>query len=181
MTEIADRYRTNAAAFADKVAAVSEDQWDATTPCPEWTARDLVQHVVDAQGMFLGFIGEEAPAAPSVEDDPEAAVRTATGAVQGALEDERATQEFEGFFGTSTFEAAVDRFLATDLTVHGWDLARATGQDERIRAEEIPRVRAVAESFGDAIRSPGAFGPEVDVPEGADDQARLLAFLGRHP
>jgi uncharacterized protein (TIGR03086 family) len=181
MSEIADRYRTNAAAFSDKVAAVPADQWDVPTPCPEWTARELVQHVVDTQGMFLGFIGEDAPDAPSVGDDPEAAIRTATGAVQAALDDERATQEFEGFFGTSTFEAAVDRFLATDLTVHGWDLARATGQDETIRSEEIPRVRSVAESFGDAIRSPGAFGPAVDAPEGADDQARLLAFLGRRP
>jgi hypothetical protein len=33
----------------------------------------------------------------------------------------------------------------------------------------------------DAMRSPGAFGPEVEAPEGASGQDRLLAFLGRRP
>ena len=181
MTDIADRYRTNATAFIDKVAAVSEDQWAAPTPCSDWTARDLVQHVVDTSGMFLGFIDDQLPDLPAVDEDPLGAVRGATGAIQDALDDERATKEFEGAFGTSTFAAAVDRFLAMDLTIHGWDLARATGQDEAIRPEEVARAKETAESFGDAMRGPGAFGPEVAAAPDADAQVRLLAYLGRTP
>src|SRR4051812_39096099 len=109
MTDIADRYEKNARAFLAKVAAVPEDAWDAPTPCPDWTATDLVQHVVESQGMFLGFIGEDAPEGPAAADDPVAAVQAVTGAIQAALEDDRAQKEFEGAMGRSTFEGSVDR------------------------------------------------------------------------
>jgi uncharacterized protein (TIGR03086 family) len=98
------------------------------------------------------------------------------------LEDpERAATEFEGMAGRTSFEKAVDGFLCFDLVVHGWDLARATGQDESIDAADVARVQQQAEAFGPALRSPQAFGPEVEAPAGADAQARLLAFLGRAP
>ena len=87
--------------------------------------------------------------------------------------------EFEGFFGTQTFETAVDRFLCMDLVVHGWDLAHATGQNETIGADDLARVEAGALRFGDALRGPGVFGPAIDVPGDADEQTRVLAFLGR--
>src|SRR6185295_2581966 len=93
----------------------------------------------------------------------------------------RATTEFEGMMGKMTFAEAVDRFLCVDLVVHGWDLARAVGLDDHIAPEDIARVRMIAEGFGDAMRSPRAFGPEVEAPADADDQTRLIAFLGRNP
>ena len=183
MSEIADRYRRLAAAFTDKVAAVPAEGWDAPTPCDDWTARQLVGHVVDAQGMFLGFVGRSLPDdLPSVDDDPLAAWTAARDVVQGDLDDpERAAVEFDGMFGRQTFAQAVDRFLNFDLVVHGWDLARATGQDERIAPEDVARVQAAAEAFGDKMRGPGAFGDAVEPPADADDQDRLLAFLGRDP
>ena len=48
-------------------------------------------------------------------------------------------------------------------------------------ADEVARVHAGLAAMGDVLRGPGAFGPEVPAPEGADAQARLLAFLGRRP
>lgn len=183
MSEIADRYRRLAGAFTDKVAAVPADAWDAPTPCDDWTARQLVGHVVDTQGMFLGFVGRSLPDdLPSVDDDPLAAWTAARATVQADLDEpERAGAEFEGMFGRQTFAQGVDRFLAFDLVVHGWDLARATGQDDRIDPEDVARVQAAAEAFGGNLRGPGAFGDAVEPPDGADDQQRLLAYLGRDP
>lgn len=182
MSEIAERYNRLAGEFAAKVAQVPAGAWDAATPCPDWTARDLVQHVVDSQGMFLGFIGLELGGIPSVADDPAGAWDAARAKVSAALADpQTAKAEFDGFTGRSTFEDGVNRFLCFDLVVHGWDLARAAGLDESISSEDVARVRAAAEAFGDAIRSPGAFGPEVEPPAGAGDKDRLLAFLGRQP
>jgi uncharacterized protein (TIGR03086 family) len=180
MSEISDRYRRLSDAFADKIANVPDDKWSAQSPCPDWTARDIVQHVIDTQGMFLGFIGKELGAIPPVADDPGAAWDAARAETQHALDDPAlAGAEFDGFFGRTRYEEAVDRFLCFDLVVHGWDLAHATGLDETIAPEDVAQVREKAESFGDAMRSPQAFGPEVDPPSGADDQTRLLAFLGR--
>jgi uncharacterized protein (TIGR03086 family) len=180
MTEVSERYARLADAFAAKVAAVSPDQWSAPTPCENWTVRGLVEHVVSSQGIFLGFVGESVGDAPSVDDDPRGAWTAARTVVQRGLDDpERAASEFEGMMGRMTFEGAVDRFLSVDLVVHGWDLSRAAGLDDRIDPRDIAHVRAAAESFGDAMRNPRAFGPEVQAPPGADEQAKLMAFLGR--
>ena len=182
MSEVSERYGRLAEAFQATIAAVPADRWESPSPCPDWTARDVVRHVIDAQGMFLGFVDRELGNIPSVDEDPLAAWMAASDVVLGNLEDpEVAAAEFKGFSGPSTFEAGVDRFLCFDLVVHGWDLARAAGLDYRMPPEEIPRIRAAAEEFGPALRSPQAFGPEIEAPPGADEQARLLAFLGREP
>jgi len=180
MSEISERYRRLSDAFADKIAAVPADRWDSETPCEEWSARDLVGHVVQTQGMFLGFIGKDVGDIPTVGDDPLGAWNGARAKVQATLDDpEQAKTEFQGFSGKSTFEAGVNRFLCTDLVVHGWDLARATGLDEKIDPAELTKVKKGMEAMGDALRGPGAFGPAVEPAPDADEQQRVLAFLGR--
>lgn len=181
MTEsIADRYRRLSGAFAQTVAAVPADGWDRRTPCEDWSARDLLGHVVQTQGMFLGFVGEELPEGPSVEQDPVGAWSHASGAVQRRLDDpEGASATFQGFSGESTFEAATDRFLCADLVVHRWDLARSQGQDVTLDAEDMARIHEGMAPLADQMRGPGAFGPEVQVAPDADQQTKFLAFLGR--
>jgi uncharacterized protein (TIGR03086 family) len=177
---VADRYRRLAAAFADRVAAVDPSRWDDPSPCEEWTALGVVHHVVDTQGMFLGLVGSELGDIPTVEEDPLGAWAAAHQVVQGALDDpERAAAEFDGFFGRTTFAEAVDRFVCFDLVVHGWDLARVTGLDERLDPDDVERVVRGVAAFGESLRTPGVCGPAVAVPEGADAQTRMLALVGR--
>ncbi len=75
----------------------------------------------------------------------------------------------------------MDRFLGIDLLVHGWDIARATGQDETLPDAEVARVYADVVELGDSLRAEGVCGPAVEVPADAPAQDRLLAFLGRTP
>ncbi|MEV2278965.1 TIGR03086 family metal-binding protein [Nocardiopsis sp. NPDC049922] len=180
MSDIAKRYDRLSADFARAVAAVPEDGWSADTPCEGWTARDLVRHVVDTQGTFLGLVGRELGDIPSVDDDPAAAWDAARTVVLADLNDpERAGAEFDGFFGRTTFAQAVDRFLGFDLVIHRWDLCRATGQDERIDPDDVRWVREAADRFGSNLRREGVCRAELTPPEGADEQTRLLAHLGR--
>jgi uncharacterized protein (TIGR03086 family) len=180
MSAIADRYRRLADDFAATVAAVPDDRWGAPSPCEDWKAIDVVRHVVDTSGMFLGFVGRDLGEVPPVDEEPEAAWDHARGRVQAELDDpERAVAEFEGFGGRSTLEAAVDRFLCTDLVVHRWDLGRATGQDISIDPQEMTAVRESMAPLADKMRGPGAFGPELEPPRGADEQTAFLAFFGR--
>ena len=180
MSEISERYARLSGEFAEKVAAVPDDAWDKPAPCEGWTALDVVRHVVNTPGMFWGMVGETPPEVPSVDDDPVAAFVAARASMQGALEDpEFATQEFDGFFGRTTFEAAVDRFVSFDLVIHGWDLARAAGLDETLDPTEVPRLTAQIADFGEMARSPGVFGPEVEVSADADPATKLLALSGR--
>ena len=180
METIAERFDRLAGAFAAKIDAVPEDKWAAQSPCEEWTALDVVRHVSETPGMFYGFIGKEAEPLPPVEDDPAAAFAAMRRQMQATLDDPGlATTTFDGFFGRSTFEKAVDRFLNFDLLIHGWDLARATGLDEHMDPEDVKRLDQAAAQFGDAARAPGVFGPEIEVPADADPQTKVLGFVGR--
>jgi uncharacterized protein (TIGR03086 family) len=180
MTEIADRYRRLSDRFAATIAAVPDDAWSNPSPCDEWTARELVGHVVSTQRLFLGFVGEDMGELQSVDDDPGAAWDAARAKVQAALDDPaRADTEFDGFFGRTSFSAAIDRFQNSDLVVHRWDLARATDQDESFDAADAERILGYGQQLGDALRSPGVCGPEVPVAADADVQTRALGFWGR--
>jgi len=90
-----------------------------------------------------------------------------------------ATFDVEPVRTTRTFESAIDRFANFDLVVHRWDLARATGLDDTMPPDEVARLSSEVAGFGDAARSPGVFGPEIDVPADADPQTKLLGQLGR--
>lgn len=180
MTDTADRYRRLAADFADTITAVPADRWASPSPCEDWTARDVVRHMVDNQTMFEGLVGRELTGGPSVDDDPLAAWTYVRDVVQADLEDpERASAEFDGFAGRSTFKAAVDRFLCMDLIVHRWDLARAAGLDVQLDPSDVTRVVEQAAEFGDMLRSPGVCGPAVEPAADASDQDKMLALLGR--
>ncbi len=180
--EPADRYRKLAAAFTAKVAAVPDDRWSSPSPCTDWTALDVVRHVTETPAMFFQLVGSDPGPLPSVDDDPMVAWGASRDRLQAALDDpELANTEFDGFFGHSTFAGAVDRFVCFDLVVHGWDLARAAGLDERIDPDEVTRIWEETNGFGDTLRTQGVCGPEVEVPADASAQDRLLGFLGRHP
>jgi uncharacterized protein (TIGR03086 family) len=181
MSDIADRYDRVSADFAATVDAVPADRWDSPSPCEGWTARDVVSHIVDNHRTFEEFVGRGLGEVPSVADDPAAAYAAARDVVARHLHDpDTAEASFEGeVFGHMTFAQGIDRFLSADLVIHRWDLARAAGFDVTMPAEEIARIREAAEGYGDAMRGPGAFGPPIDPPADADEQTRLLAFLGR--
>ncbi len=180
MSDTAERYRRLSEAFAATVADVPDERWASQSPCEDWDARRVVAHVVETQGMFLGFVGRELGDGPSVDDDPAAAWDHARSAVQADLDDpERATATFDGFTGPTTFEAAVDRFLCTDLVVHRWDLAQASGQQVELDPADMAHVREAMAGLADRMRGPGAFGPELEPPPGADEQTAFLAYFGR--
>jgi uncharacterized protein (TIGR03086 family) len=180
MTDITERYRRNSELFAATVAAVPDDKWGLPSPCEDWTALDVVRHVVQTHGMFFGFVNRTMPDGPSVDDDPVAAFAHAQKCVLHDLEDpDLANTEFEGMFGTRTFAWAVDQFLSGDLAVHRWDLGRAVGIDVEIPLDDIERAWKDAELYGDTVRGSGVYGAALDPPAGADEQTKLLAFTGR--
>ncbi len=183
MSEQAERYRRIAAAFSARVDGVSPDGWDAPAPCEGWVARDVVRHLIEwCPGMFLDPVGVVVPPT-SVDDDPAGAWHALDDTVQAVLDDpEIASRTFTMRMGTFTVEDAVDMFARDDVLVHTWDLARATGQDERLDPEAVHRALLGLQSVDEAVlRDSGHFGPRIDVPDDADEQTQLLAYSGRRP
>ena len=182
MTEISGRYRDLATEFTRRVAAVPADRWGDPSPCAGWTALDVLRHVIDTHRTMPGWAGLSLTLRKSVDDDPLGAWDEARDSMQALLDDpERAGLEYNGFFGPTTVEQTVDRFLGFDLLIHGWDIARATGQDETLPVHEVHRVYEDVLSLGDNLRRDGVCGPEVSVPADAPEQDRLLGLLGRTP
>jgi uncharacterized protein (TIGR03086 family) len=180
MTEVSDRYGVIADEFEARLRGVGADRWSSASPCEEWTARDVVVHVINTHRRVhaaLGDVGFE-------EIDPDTDLRAewgpAAGAIRAALSDESlASKTVGGMFGEQPFESLVGRLLCVDTLVHTWDLARATGQDDRLDERAAERALEFLIPIDEAIRRPGGFAPKLPPAPDADAQARLLAFTGR--
>jgi len=180
MSEHADRYTRVAAAFGARVDGIASDQWNAPTPCTEWTVRDLVGHVVSVHRAILAGLDVAPPPPPADDHDLAAAWHTATTGILAALADPaRATAPVAGRFAPMPLEQLVGMLGCFDTLVHTWDVARATGQDERLDADAVTFSFDALRPNDDAIRGPGSYGPKLDPAPGADEQTRFLAFLGR--
>jgi uncharacterized protein (TIGR03086 family) len=183
VSEIAERYRRVAEQFSARVHSVPDGAWDNPAPCEGWVARDVVGHLVEwLPAFFFGTWGIEAPAAPTVDGDPVGAWDALDRTLQGALDDPAvADSERDTHMGRTTFAQTIDTICTPDVLVHTWDLARATGLDETLDAEEVHRYVEGMEPIDAMLRTSGHYGPRVAVPADADEQTRLIAFLGRQP
>jgi uncharacterized protein (TIGR03086 family) len=181
MSEVSDRYRTIADGFTARVEGVHADQWGTQTPCEEWDARQLLEHVVSVHRMAIAGLAGDPPVDQSPGEDLVAAWRACTGEVAGALSDPElaATSVTAGPFGDQPFEQLVGTLICTDTLVHTWDLARTTAQDERLDTAAVNRSMEFLSAHDAGMRRPGGFADKIDPPEGADDQTRLLNFCGR--
>lgn len=184
MSTAADEHRAVAGLFGERVRGVSPGAWDNPAPCEGWVARDVVRHLVEWLPAFLAAgAGVELPRGPSVEDDPVAAWTVHSDGVQALLDDPETSERVlrNQHVGEVPLDQAVDRFYTADVFMHTWDLARATGQDERLDPGRCARLLEGMLPLDDMLRTSGQYGPRVEVPASADVQTRLLAFIGRSP
>ena len=153
------------------------DKLDATTPCDEWDVRTLMNHMLETQHYFVSTArGDEAsPPSPHpsehLDDDP-------------AVVFEHARAETLSTFGADGVIEKTGPSLGiafSDQLLHGWDLARATGQDATMPAG-LPEAayEMIHGRFTDEQRK-GVFKPEVAVAADASAQDKLLAYTGRNP
>lgn len=184
MSEIADRYRKVAEQMTRRIAAVPDDAWEQPSPCEGWVARDVVRHMVEWMPAFLRSGSDvELPAGPPVGVDALGAWRSLTDGIQGVLDDpQKAAMEFSHpRAGSHSMQDAIDAFILGDVLIHTWDVARATGGDEVLDADEVHRMLGGIEPYDEMLRASGHYGPRVEVPADADEQTRLIAFMGRQP
>jgi uncharacterized protein (TIGR03086 family) len=183
-----------AAAFASTravLANVTADQYDQKTPCASWDVRALINHIVGGSHWFAATARAGAPPAEDNEapdftvGDPLATFDEGIAASVAAFADpDMAAKTVKLPFGEMR-GAAFMRIAATDTFTHGWDLARATGQDSELNPELAAQLLAGArQAMSDSFRGPdptSPFGPAVEVPESAPAADQLAGFLGRQP
>ena len=178
----AERHREVGRVFTDRVRGTRS--WDVPAPVAGWTARDVVRHLTQWFPAFLSAGSSvRLPAGPSVDDDPVGAWQAQHDAVQAVLDDPATTDLVlsNPHLGEVPLDQAIDRFYTADVFMHTWDLARATGQDDRLDADFCAELLAGMEPIEQVLRSSGQYGPRVPVSDDADAQTRMLGFIGRDP
>lgn len=174
--------------FEAVLTRVRADQWERPSACTEWTVRDVAGHVIWGQEQLRAWAtgveydrGEGAPGAtrPGVltGPDPLATWRAARAATDQVLTPEALarTTTLTGM-GEIPVAAVLD-LLVTDLVAHTWDIGYPLGLAVAVPSELVTAADDWAHAH--MVRAPGFFGPEVTPPGEADDQTRMLAYLGR--
>lgn len=168
MTGVLEDHRRACDGLAE-VARAADGRWNAPSPCTEWDARGVLEHVIGFHDVLLLRPLGAKPARP--KDDPV----------------ERWTITVEALFGALSVPGVLDDkseligVLTTDVLVHTWDLSKAVevtaSLDPRLCQTGLDRALAHREQF----ESSAMFAPSVPVPEEAGVQDRLVGFFGRDP
>ena len=170
-------YNTAADGFAAALATC--DDLSAPSPCEDWKAQDVVDHVVGGTAYFTELFGG---AAPEVADG--ATLSDRYGALRQAMVDAisapgAAERMVPSPIGGELPAIVMFGIFTTDTLLHTWDLARAQGLDGELDADLLERSWQNAIPLDDVIRGPGIFGPKVDVGADAPRDVQALAFFGR--
>lgn len=148
--------------FADVVSGVGDDQWNAPTPCTDWSVADLIAHVRDGDRLFAAALSM--PGAGLVE----------AFSAPGAL-DRIVSLPIGDVPGSIALHLRI-----VEALVHAWDLARATGQALSAPAALVEDEIAFSEmALAMLPEDARPFAPSVAVPDDADPLDRLAALLGR--
>jgi uncharacterized protein (TIGR03086 family) len=180
---LADLDRALAATEA-VVTGVRADQWAAPTPCTELDAHGVLNHLVRGNLLFAAIIRDgprPVPGADHLGSDPQAAFRQAATELREAFAAPGVLEAvYQAPFGTGP-GARLAHVRVVEVLVHGWDLARATGQPAEFPEDVAERALAGARRvLTTRPEGPGApFGTEVTVPRDAPAVDRLAGFLGR--
>ncbi len=176
-------------AWAQTKVAGAQDRLDAPTPCDEWNVRTLVDHMLAVQQMFLAgpsggrVAPPEGPPPPLVGDDPAAQYEDARKATLHAYSQPGVLEGTVKGTAGDVPAPAILGIAFCDQLAHGWDLAKATGQDTSVPEDLAAAAFAMMDGrISDDARGPGRnFKAAVVVPADASVQDKLLAYLGRDP
>ncbi|GII61080.1 TIGR03086 family protein [Sphaerisporangium krabiense] len=171
------------------IAGIRPEEAGLPTPCRSWDVRALVDHVVDEVRRFAAVTAggrRDHQGTDLIGDDRHGAYRAAARELLAAWHGPGARERPHRLpFGEIPAEWAVGQHI-TELVVHAWDIAKATGRPTDLD----PELGEAALAWGLANLTPehradeadgGHIGPRVEVPEDAPLYDRLAAFGGRDP
>ena len=178
-------YETAIATFRTVLVGVAPEQISSATPCASFDVAQLIDHTIGTQHMVTDAL----QGTPFNETGVEVARGEQTAAFDRAAADAVAELRRDGAmeqpvslpFGTFPGEKLMG-LAVLDTFQHGWDLARATGQDTDLDPELAESLMDLAVAHLAHVprgEEPAPYGPEQTAPAGAPAADRLAAFLGR--
>jgi uncharacterized protein (TIGR03086 family) len=155
------------------------DHWSWPSPCPEWDARGVVEHVIGFHDVLLLRPLGAKPDRP--KGDPTTRWAVTVPAIASVLH-----SAGDGLVLSVPGGADIDLvrllpMLTTDVLTHTWDLAKAAGTPVSLDPELCMDAYQAVRHNVESLESTGMFGSPVPVPDDADVTTTLVALLGRDP
>ncbi len=177
------------AGTADLVRTVTDDQLGGLTPCSEMSVAALVSHLGGLAAAFTAAarkdFGELTDSPPEVSDQLDDGWRTSYPErlmAMAAAWGDAAAWEGMSRAGGVDFPAEVGGSIAlTEVVVHGWDLARATGRPYAVDDDVLRAVLPHVTEFASGAPVEGLFAAAVPVKDDAPLLDRVIALTGRDP
>jgi uncharacterized protein (TIGR03086 family) len=163
------------------VDGIRPEQLGSPTPCTEWTVQQLIDHLIGGTQYLLSAAEGREPVQPAHASaaDYRSGVANVLAALKRPGAMERACLSPLGF-EWPVAQAVAGTFM--DVLIHTWDLARATGQDDKLDPDLVDACAAMfLPEMPERGREAGIIGPAVELGDDASPQDRLLAAMGRHP
>jgi uncharacterized protein (TIGR03086 family) len=179
-----DRHRQVCRTFGDAVNAVG-GHWQAQTPCSEWDARGVLEHVIGFHDVLLLRPLGAKPHRP--KGDPVGRWVATYQALDQLLS---RPDLFDGVIDVpgvgndppSQINAArIVPLLSLDVFIHTWDLGRASGHEISLDRELCRTFLDGLPSDDEALSRTGMYESPRSIPPSSDAQAQLLARMGRDP
>jgi uncharacterized protein (TIGR03086 family) len=168
------------------VAGIGAEQWNDPTPCEGWSVRELANHVVAgnfwAAELATGKTIEEVGSALDGDvlgDDAAGSYRKSADAAAAAFDAPGALDAACAVSYGPVPGSVYAGHRVVDVLVHGWDLAKATGQDTTLDPDLVAACIRIVEPQLEMLQASGAFALATAGSQDADPQTRLLAWLGR--
>ncbi len=184
-----------ARAMATVTQGISDDDLTRPTPCPAYSVGDLLDHVVGLTGEFTRAATREprpdgvpaGPGNPTAAHLPPDWRERLPEQLDRLVDAWRRPEAWEGIAeaGGVTMPADIAALVTLDeLVLHGWDLAKATGQPyepDDATAQAVYEFTSMSAAPGQEAAREGLFGPVVEVPDDAPLFDRALGLGGRDP
>ncbi|MFF3314316.1 TIGR03086 family metal-binding protein [Streptomyces sp. NPDC003035] len=171
-------------------AGIGDERLGDPTPCPAYAVREVLAHLVglsvafrDAARKDFGPTTSTPPGSvlPVLDADWRTALPKAVEELAAAWREPDAWEGDTQAGGVELPAAVMGRVALNELLIHGWDLARATGQEYAAGEEELAVSEALLTPADDSSDDEGFFGPVVAVPEDAPLLDRVIGLSGRRP
>ena len=176
--------------MVEVLRGVSDDQLTSASPCREYTVGDLIDHVDQVSRGAAALARRDLDGLNGTATPPDAAhlgldwrdrVARHVRGVGEAWDDPEAWKGSGNVPGSELANEVWGKITLTELVVHGWDIAQATGQPFDLPERTLQACLDHVAEFVPNAPVPGLWDPSVDVAPDAPLHDRIVAITGRTP
>ena len=170
------------------VGNVPRNALDTPTPCGDWDLRTLLNHTIlwtsysaerraHGESVAEELMNKDFTADPGFREDYARQIGQAVRAWSAP----EAWAGTRNVMGDATPAADVGAMLLMEVGLHGWDVARATGQEFTVDDRTAEALEDVVSAQAELFRKYQGFADAVEPPKDATAFERALTLSGRDP